>query len=188
LAEYFKITRQQEIALPVALFLVGYIFGPIIFGSMSETFGRRICFLSSFALYTVATLACAIAPNWSALLFFRFLVGVGASAPQYMLGGMYSDIYPNLLHRGKAMMLAGLMNSFGPLIGPIIAGYTSTENWRWMFWIALILAAGNWPLLVFLPGERSPTSVLIIHLLIISNRDLSSFDCKKTAEAKREHG
>jgi MFS family permease len=102
----------------------------------------------------VATLACAIAPSWSTLLFFRFLVGVGASAPQYMLGGMYSDIYPNLLHRGKAMMLAGLMNSFGPLIGPIIAGYTATENWRWMFWIALILGGTNWPMLIFLPGEH----------------------------------
>jgi MFS family permease len=151
----FNVTSKQEKALPVAVFLVGYIFGPLIFGPMSESFGRRICFLSSFGLYTLSTLACALAPNWSALLVFRFLVGIGASAPQYILGGLYSDIYPNLLHRGRAMMLAGLMNSFGPLIGPIIAGYTSITNWHWMFWIALILAGSNWPMLMFLPGKSS---------------------------------
>jgi hypothetical protein len=45
-----------------------------------------------------------------------------------MPGGMQSDIYPTPLHQGRALMLAGLMNSFGPLIGRIIAGYAVTEN------------------------------------------------------------
>ncbi|KAF7925806.1 hypothetical protein EAE99_005841 [Botrytis elliptica] len=158
----FNVTSQEQKALPVAVFLIGYIFGPLIFGPMGESYGRKICFLFSFGLYTIFTLACAVAPNWPLFLLFRFLVGVGASAPQYILGGMYSDIYPNLLHRGKAMMMAGLMNSFGPLIGPIIAGYTSTTNWHWMFWIALILATSNWPLLLFLPENFAP---VIIHRL-----------------------
>ncbi|PQE22294.1 Major facilitator superfamily general substrate transporter protein [Rutstroemia sp. NJR-2017a WRK4] len=67
----FNVTSKQEKALPVAVFLIGYIFGPLIFGPMSESFGRRICFLSSFGLYTLSTLACALAPNWSSLLVFR---------------------------------------------------------------------------------------------------------------------
>lgn len=119
---------------------------------MSESLGRRPCFLSSFGLYTLSTLACALAPNWPALLAFRLLNGIGASAPQYILGGVYADLYPNLVHRGRAVMVSGLMNSVGPLIGPIIAGYSSGRNWQWMFWIALILAGCNWPMLFFLPG------------------------------------
>ena len=149
----FCISSHQQVSLPVAVFLIGYIFGPVVFSPLSESFGRRVCFISSFALYTLFTLACAFAPNWPALLIFRFLVGVGASAPQAVLGGMYADLYPDLLHRGRAVMILGLMSNLGPLIGPVIAGYTSTTNWRWMFWIALIMAGATWPLLLLLPGN-----------------------------------
>ena len=74
LADHFSISSQRQIVLPVAVFLIGYIFGPIIFCPLSE---RRICLLSSFGLYTGFTLGCALAPNWSALITFRFIVGIG---------------------------------------------------------------------------------------------------------------
>lgn len=141
----------QQISLPVAVFLVGYIFGPIVFGPLSESFDRWICLTTSFAVYTIATLVCALAPNWPTLLVFRFFCGFGASAPQTVLGGMFADIYPDLLYWGKAVMLMALTSTVGPLVGPVIAGYTSVHDWRWMFWAALILAGVNWPFLVLLP-------------------------------------
>lgn len=165
----FDVNGQEQVSLPVAIFLVGYIFGPMVFSPLSESFGRRMCFISSFTLYTLFTLACAFAPNWPALLVFRFLVGAGASAPQAVLGGMYADLYPNLLHRGRAVMILGLMSNIGPLIGPIIAGYTSMTNWRWMFWVALIMAGATWPALLLLPGNldrRSPVVPWLIFLRI----------------------
>ena len=165
----FDVSSHEQVSLPVAIFLVGYIFGPIVFSPLSESFGRRMCFISSFTLYTLFTLACAFAPNWPALLVFRFLVGAGASAPQAVLGGMYADLYPNLLHRGRAVMILGLMSNLGPLIGPIIAGYTSATNWRWMFWVALIMAGATWPALLLLPGNlkrRSPVVLWLIFLRI----------------------
>ena len=149
----FHVSSPQQTTLPVAVFLIGYIFGPIIFGPISESFGRRVCFLASFALFTLFTMACALAPDWPALLVFRFFVGVGASAPQAVLGGMYSDIYPNLLHRGRAVMILGLISNVGPLVGPVIAGFSSTQNWRWMFWISLMMAGASWPFLLWLPGR-----------------------------------
>lgn len=154
----FAVGSRQQVSLPVATFLVGYIFGPVLFGPLSESFGRRVCFISSFALYTLFTLACALAPNWPALLVFRFFVGAGASAPQAVLGGMYSDLYPDLVPRGRAVMILGLMSNIGPLVGPVIAGYSSTTNWRWMFWITLIMAGTTWPLLLLLPGEPNENS------------------------------
>jgi MFS family permease len=72
---------------------------------MSESFGRKTCFLSSFGLYTLSALACALAPNWPILLFFRLLNGIGVLAPQYILGGVYADLYPNLAYRGRAVMI-----------------------------------------------------------------------------------
>ena len=149
----FNVNDQRQASLPVAVFLIGYVFGPTIFGPVSEQYGRKICFLSSFALFTVFTLACAFTPNWPALLFFRFFVGVAAAAPQTVIGAMYSDIYPNLRHRGRAVSALGLVSNVGPLAGPIIAGFSSITDWRWMFWISLIMAGVSWPMLLFLPGE-----------------------------------
>lgn len=97
-------------------------------------------------------MACALARTWPALLCFRFLVGVGASAPQAVLGGMFSDLYPDLRPRGTAVMILGLTSNIGPLVGPIIAGFSTVSDWRWMFWISLIMAGANWPLLLMLPG------------------------------------
>lgn len=161
LAESFNIKKHQQAALPVGVFLVGYIFGPIIFGPMSESLGRRICLLSSFSIYTLSTLACALAPNWPFLLVARLVNGIGASAPQYILGGLFADLYPSLLHRGRAVMASGLVNNLAPLTAPIIAGYCSVENWRWIFWIALILAGANWPMLIVIPGQLHVESTIV---------------------------
>ena len=153
LAQQFHVLNPEQISLPVAVFLIGYIFGPVIFAPLSEVYGRWNCLVSSFAIYTLFTLACALAPNWPALLVFRFLCGIGGAAPQTVLGGMFADVYPDLLHRGRAVTLLALISTIGQLMGPIIAGYTSVHDWRWMFWVALILACVNWPFLLMLPGE-----------------------------------
>ncbi|KAI9877635.1 MAG: hypothetical protein M1830_003250 [Pleopsidium flavum] len=185
LASAFNITSHQQTSLPVAVFLIGYIFGPIIFGPMSESYGRRICFISSFALYTLFTLACALSPNWPSLLIFRFFVGIGASAPQTVTGGMYADLYPNLLHRGKAVMILGLTSNAGPLVGPIIAGYSSTTNWHWMFWISLIMAGANWPLLLLLPETFAP---VILRSLAKAESSLKESAQTKTIQKMKGSG
>ncbi len=132
------------------------VFGPIIFAPLSESWGRRPVFLVSFGLYTAFTLGCALAPNWPAFLFFRFMLGCGAAAPQTVSGGLFCDLYADLRPRGMAVTMLGLTSNVGPLVGPIISGYTSTVVWQWQFWCALILAAVNWPMLLFMPETFAP--------------------------------
>ncbi|KAI1378860.1 major facilitator superfamily protein [Hypoxylon crocopeplum] len=153
---HFGVTSELQKPLPVAIFLVGYIFGPIIFAPLSESYGRRPVFLISFSIYTAFTLACAFAPSWPTFLFFRFMLGCGAAAPQTVSGGLFCDIYPDLRPRGMAMTMLGLTSNVGPLVGPIISGFTSTRVWQWQFWCALILAGINWPMLLLMPETFAP--------------------------------
>ncbi|KAH7324163.1 major facilitator superfamily domain-containing protein [Stachybotrys elegans] len=153
---HFGVTSELQKPLPVAIFLVGYIFGPILFAPLSETWGRRNVFLTSFAIYTAFTVACGFAPNWAVFLFFRFMLGCGAAAPQTVSGGLFCDLYPDLGPRGMAMTLLGLTSNVGPLVGPIISGFTSTSDWQWQFWTATILAAVNWPMLLAMPETFAP--------------------------------
>ncbi|KID84822.1 Major facilitator superfamily domain, general substrate transporter [Metarhizium guizhouense ARSEF 977] len=170
---HFGITEKLQKPLPVAVFLVGYIFGPIIFAPMSESWGRRPAFLISFSMYTAFTLGCALAPNWPAFLFFRFMLGCGAAAPQTVSGGLFCDIYADLRPRGLAVTLLGLTSNVGPLCGPIISGFTSTRVWQWQFWCALILAGVNWPMLLAMP-ETFPPVLKARRIQNASNRPSST--------------
>ena len=89
--------------LPVSLFLVGYVLGPVIFGPLSETYGRRSTMLWSFVVFTLFTMACAVAPNWPAFLIFRLICGTFASSAIVVVGGLYADIFGDPVIRGRAM-------------------------------------------------------------------------------------
>ena len=105
LVEYFKIDDQEQVVLPVSVYLIGYTCGPLLFGPLSEEYGRRIIMVATFALFTIFTLACAVAPNWPAFLIFRTLEGVNASSAITVTGGLYADLYDDPVTRGRAMAL-----------------------------------------------------------------------------------
>ena len=85
------------------MYLLGYVLGPILFGPLSETYGRRFIMISTFVAFTLFTMACALAPTWESFLLFRFLAGVNASSPIAVIGGVYADMYDNPVTRGRAV-------------------------------------------------------------------------------------
>jgi len=67
--------------LGVSLFVLGFGFGPIIWGSLSDQIGRRRVYIFTFIGYVGFSWGVAWAPNLAALLLFRFFAGVfGSSA------------------------------------------------------------------------------------------------------------
>lgn len=100
----FHITHHREVqlVLPISVALVGYVFGPLLFGPLSETFGRKPILLGSFVLYIVSSAASALAPGWPSFLVSRFLVGTSSAAPYAVVGAMFADLYSDPVHRGRA--------------------------------------------------------------------------------------
>ena len=103
IGSYFHVADQAQSVLPISLFLVGYVLGPLAFGPLSESYGRRIIMVSSFVAFTIFTMACAVAPNWPAFLIFRLLSGICASSAIAIVGGLFADIYDDPTIRGRAM-------------------------------------------------------------------------------------
>ncbi|PNS17263.1 hypothetical protein CAC42_6946 [Sphaceloma murrayae] len=148
---------QYQLVLPISIYLVGYVLGPLAFGPLSESYGRKWVMIATFALFTAFTLGCALAPNFAAYIWFRFFVGVGASSPISVVGGIYADIYDNPVTRGRAMSIFMAATTWGPLIGPIVSGFVSPAlGWRWVYWLALMFAAVSWPILIFSPETYAP--------------------------------
>ncbi|OJJ50068.1 hypothetical protein ASPZODRAFT_59151 [Penicilliopsis zonata CBS 506.65] len=156
MAKEFDITSQELLVLPISIFLIGYILGPLLAGPLSEAYGRKYPLLISFIFFTIFMMACALAPSFSSLLVFRLLNGVFAAAPIAIVGGLFADIYSDPTFRGRAMSYFMACTTFGPCIGPWVSGYISVVNWRWSFWFGLICAGLTLPLVAFMPETYSP--------------------------------
>lgn len=98
----FGISSTTANALPISVFLIGYIFGPIIWGPLTEHFGRRDLSIHTFILFSLFTLACALAPSWNSFLVFRTFCGVCGGAPIAIVAGILADIFGDHRTRGRA--------------------------------------------------------------------------------------
>ncbi|KAG6358674.1 hypothetical protein INS49_012192 [Diaporthe citri] len=156
ISAHFGVTNRIHLILLNSLFMVGYVIGPLAFAPLSEYIGRRPVLIGTFLGYLVFMLACSGAPNYPALLVFRLLCGINAAAPTSVLGGLYADTFDDASVRGNAMALYMTVTTIGPLIGPIISGFSSQMSWRWPFWIAGMIAALGLPVVLTLPETYAP--------------------------------
>ena len=159
MAAYFNIKSSEQLVLPISIFLIGYVVGPLLCGPLSEHFGRRPVMTIAFFFYTVWMLGCALAPTWPAFLIFRWLEGIAASAPVAVVGGLYADIFGDPRKRGVAMASFMGATTFGPVLGPITSGFLSPITWRWTYWFGLIFAGATWPFLIFMPETYVPVLI-----------------------------
>ena len=123
---YFTVTDEVQFSLPIALYLVGYVLGPLFFAPLSETYGRKLIMISSFILFALFTLACSLAPTWPFFLVFRLLAGISASSAISIVGGLLADIYNDPVTRGRALallMAVGILLARIRISTLIIIGY-----------------------------------------------------------------
>lgn len=156
IAKQFAITNSLHFVLLNSIYMSGYVLGPLLFGPMSEYLGRRPVLISTFVGYLIFMAACSVAPSYTALVIFRLLCGICASAPHSVIGGLYSDIFDNPSHRGTAMSLYMSATNVGPLMGPLISGFSSQISWRWPFLLAVFIALPGLPLVLLMPETFAP--------------------------------
>ncbi|KHN97504.1 Major facilitator superfamily domain, general substrate transporter [Metarhizium album ARSEF 1941] len=156
ISQKFSITNSLLLVLLNSIYMAGYVLGPLLFGPMSEYLGRRPVLIGTFIGYLIFMACCSVAPNYTALVVFRLLCGISASAPHSIVGGLYSDIFDNPSHRGTAMSLYMSAANVGPLLGPLISGFSSQISWRWPFLLAVLIALPGLPLVLLMPETYAP--------------------------------
>ena len=80
-ARQFDITNELEAQLIMSIFLLAYAVGPLFMGPLSEMYGRIIVLQLSNLFYLAFNTACGVARNKVQMIVFRFLAGIGGSAP-----------------------------------------------------------------------------------------------------------
>ncbi|KAN0121135.1 MFS polyamine transporter [Russula decolorans] len=157
LAERFDIHSSVLIAMTVSVFVLAYAFGPLFLGPLSEIFGRSRVLQFANLWYLVWNIACGFASSKNMLIGFRFLAGLGGSAPQSIGGGVIGDLF-DAEHRGQAISIYSLAPLLGPVIGPVAGAWVAEKStWRWVFWSTSIVDAAVQGLgLLFLKETYAP--------------------------------
>ncbi|KAJ7278789.1 major facilitator superfamily domain-containing protein [Mycena rebaudengoi] len=141
-AGQFGITNDVTIALVTSIFILAYAVGPLFLGPLSEIFGRNRVIQGANMFFLVWNIGCGFAQNTGQLLAFRFLAGLGGSAPLAIGGGVLGDIW-DAEQRGRAMAIYSLAPLLGPVFGPICGAWIAKRStWRWVFWSTSIMDLG----------------------------------------------
>ncbi|KAG7447085.1 MFS general substrate transporter [Guyanagaster necrorhizus] len=126
--------------LLTSIFILAYAFGPLFFGPVSQVYGRSRVVQLGNVFYMIFNLVCAFAKTPSQMLAFRFLAGIGGSAPLALGGGVINDCW-SVKERGRAVTLYALAPLLGPIIGPIAGAWIAMKTtWKWVFWSTSIAA------------------------------------------------
>ncbi|CAM1509762.1 Fc.00g000970.m01.CDS01 [Cosmosporella sp. VM-42] len=151
-------TSKDAAGLTVTTFLLGYCTGPFVFSPVSEIYGRKWIFCSTFLLYMAFNFVCAFSPNFATLVAARFLAGTFASASLTVTPGLLVDLWDDM-ERADAMAVFSMAAYVGPSLGPIISGFLElSHDWRWGIYVVLWLGGPATLLMFTIPETRSPTA------------------------------
>lgn len=124
--------------LTLAAYFAGLAIGQMTQGPFSDRAGRRRPILLGLAIYTIASLGCALAWSSGSLSAFRLLAAFGGSASVVIPRAMVRDIADG---PAAAMLFSRLMLVMGvaPVVAPILgSAVIAVGSWRWIFVIAAI--------------------------------------------------
>ena len=147
IAEHFA-ADAGEVQLTLSVFLAGFAASQLVYGPLSDRFGRRPVLLVGLALYLAASLACALADSLVLLIVARFCQAVGACAGVVLGRAIVRDLHEPAQAARVLSYIATAM-ALAPALGPILGGYI--ESWfGWRSNFLLLVGFGGLTLLACL--------------------------------------
>ena len=164
--------------LLVTIWEFGEAFGPLVLAPLSETIGRYPVFSVANVMFIAATVSAALCQSTPLFIAARALSGL-AVASNVLGPAIVGDIFIEE-ERGSAMSAIVLANLLGGSAGPAIAGAIAEKlGWRWILWMAIILATACE--LVFLTCFRETYKVAILNRRVAKLRKETGNNALRTS-------
>jgi len=150
-----SLSGQQWVIDSYSLVLAAML---IFSGSLGDRLGRRRVFLTGLLAFSVASLACGLAPSLGWLVAFRIVQALGGSMMNPVAMSIIVNTFREPAARARAIgvwaAVVGLSMALGPLVGGALV---DAAGWRWIFWVnvpvGLAAAALTWR---WIPESRAP--------------------------------
>ena len=134
-------TDEQHVQLTLAAYFLGLSIGQLAYGPVADRFGRRLPLLVGVGLFTLASLACAYAPNLEWLIGARFVQALGGCAGMVISRAVVSDKCDAV---GSAKVFSQLMLVMGlaPILAPMLGGLlVNLYGWQSIFIMLTVFSA-----------------------------------------------
>lgn len=154
----FQIGRTLAI-LPVTLYALGFVVGPLFTSALSETFGRQYIYKTALFLHLIFTIGGALARDFKTIAVCRAMAGLAGSPSVSVFAGVLNDLWriPGDNIGVRLFVLYGLGGAAAPTIGPIVGeSVVASFGWRSTFWLTAILVGGCFVGMLFVPETLKP--------------------------------
>lgn len=135
----------EEVAtLGTSFFVLGFAFGPTLWGPLSELYGRQLLYVGTYMVLTAFNGAAVGANSIASLVVFRFIGGTFGCSPLTNAGGVIADMFP-ASQRGLGITVFAAAPFLGPALGPIIGGFIAENaGWRWVEAVMALYCGALW--------------------------------------------
>ena len=140
-----------EMQQTLSAYLFGFAIMNLFHGALSDSFGRRPVVLVGLAVFTLASIGCALSQHIGALVFFRALQGMSAGAGIVVSRAVIRDMFPPA-DAQRVMSQVTIYFGVAPAVAPMVGGFLFVHaGWHAIFWlltgVGVVLFALNWKLL-----------------------------------------
>src|ERR1700741_3017633 len=113
---------QSSLAWVVNAYMIPFGGLLLLAGRLGDLLGQRRVFLVGLAIFTVASLACALSPAQGVLIGARFVQGIGGALASAVILGMIVTMFPRPADQAKAIGVYGFVASAGGSVGLLLGG------------------------------------------------------------------
>ncbi|MBC2776480.1 multidrug effflux MFS transporter [Parasphingopyxis marina] len=141
IGQSLAVTDDNERQWIIAIFMMGFGVTQLIYGTLSDRFGRKRVLLTGVALYIVFSVVCALAPTFELLLISRFLAGAALAVSRVLVISIVRDCFVGR-HMARVMSLVFIVFMGAPVLAPAIGQIILFfAPWRWIF--GMLAIAGS---------------------------------------------
>ncbi|WP_341501288.1 Bcr/CflA family multidrug efflux MFS transporter [Gallaecimonas sp. GXIMD4217] len=131
----------SQVQATVSAYVGGFALGQLLLGPVADAIGRRPVILGGTLLFTVLSVACALASDIQMLQLIRVLQGMMGAASSVVIYALLRDLIDDPNELSRLLSTITLVITLAPLLAPLIGGYVLlVAPWQGIFWL-LALAA-----------------------------------------------
>lgn len=138
MTEYFH-TTVAAVNLTLIAFYISFAVGIIVFGPLSDKYGRKPILIFGLILYLIGSIACALAASVYQLILFRILQALGAGSVMTISTALVKDCFAGAM-KTKVLAAVQVMGVLAPMLAPIAgAAILQVAGWRETFWVLAVI-------------------------------------------------